>query len=88
MRRKKIILPVILSVFVLSLVFPLRAENGDKNFSGTFFFGYRQVSTTGASTKYMEDINLDDGLRLFNFSMHFTPGEQLKKVFDRIDLNG
>ena len=86
MRRKKILLPVILSVFVISLIFSLHAENEDKTFFGNFKFGYRIVDTSGADFKYKEDINLDDGVRLFNFSLHYTPSEKFKKLLLRPPL--
>ena len=87
--RRKILLSVILSVFVLSLTFQLQSQEKENNktFSGKFRFGYRAVDTSGADTKYKEDINLSDGARLFNFSLHFTPDGKLKKLIDRIDLN-
>lgn len=87
--RKKILLPIILSAFVFSLTFSLHAQEKEntKTFSGKFSFGYRVVDTSGALTKYKEDINLEDGARLFNFNLHFTPDGNLKKIFDRIDLN-
>jgi hypothetical protein len=87
--RRKILLSFILSVFVLSLTFPLPAQEKEDNktFYGKFSFGYRVVDTSGADTKYKEDINLDDGARLFNFSLHFIPDGNLKKLLDRIDLN-
>lgn len=78
-----------MSVFVLSLTFSLHAQEKDENkvFSGKFSFGYRLVDTSGAKTKYKEDINLDEGARLFNLSLHFTPDGNLKKLLDRLDLN-
>lgn len=87
MRRKKILLQVTLFVFVFSLAFSLLAEDKDKTFYGNFRVGYRMTDTSGANSKYREDINLDPGLRLFDFSLHFTPEETLKKLFDRIDIN-
>ena len=87
MRRKNILLPVILSVFVISQKFSLHAENKNKTFYGNFKFGYRIVDTSGANFKYKEDINLDNGVRLFNFSLHYTPEEKFKKLFDRLDIN-
>jgi len=87
MRRKNILLPVILSVFVISQKFSLHAENKNKTFYGNFKFGYRIVDTSGADFKYKEDINLDNGVRLFNFSLHYTPEEKFKKLFDRLDIN-
>jgi len=84
MRIKKIIVPVLI-IFVFSLAVSLRADEG-KDLKGQFMFGYRSVSTSGALTKYKEDINLDDGMRLFNLSLHYTPSGALKKLVDRIDL--
>ncbi|UCC41554.1 MAG: hypothetical protein JSV96_09125 [Candidatus Aminicenantes bacterium] len=87
--RRKILLSVILSVFVLSLTFSLPAQEKEDNktFSGKLRFGYRVVDTSGADSKYKEDINLDKGARLFNFSLNFTPDGKLKNVLDRLDLN-
>jgi len=87
MRRKKIYLPVILFFFAFSLSLSLQAEDNDKTFYGNLMFGYRIVDTSGADFKYKEDINLGDGARLFNFSLHFVPAEKLAKFFDRIDMN-
>ena len=87
MRRKKIYLPFILFFFAFSLSLFLQAEDNDKTFYGNFMFGYRIVDTSGADFKYKEDINLGEGARLFNFSLHYVPVEELAKVFDRIDLN-
>lgn len=87
MRRSKISLTVISLVFVFSLAFSLQAQDDAGKFSGKFMLGYRFVDTDGSINKYKEDINLEDGARLFNFSLSYTPGESLKKMFDRIDLN-
>lgn len=78
-----------MSIFVFSVAFSLHAEDKDETFYGNFMFGYRMVDTSGrgADFKYKEDINLDDGVRLFNFSLHFVPNEKLKKFFNRIDIN-
>jgi len=84
---KNILFLLILLVFIFSMPVSLKAENGDETFYGTFMFGYRTVDTSGADFKYKEDINLDDGLRLFNFSLHYTPEQGLKKLLDRIDIN-
>jgi hypothetical protein len=87
MRRTKTLLPVILLAFILSLTHFLQAQDKDETFYGNFMFGYRFVDTSGAETKYKEDINLDYGLRLFNFDLHYMPDGNLKKLFDRIDIN-
>jgi len=85
--RRKIILPFLLVGFVFSFTFSLQAEEKNKTIYGKFLFGYRFVETSGADFKYKEDINLDDGVRLFNFSLRFTPNDQLRKLFDTLDLN-
>jgi len=87
MQKKKILLPGLLLVFVCSLAFSLHAQDSEENFKGSFRIGYRMVDTSGADYKYQEDINLDTGLRLFNFSLHYTPTVKFKNLFDRIDLN-
>ncbi len=87
MQRKKIIIPSLLLFFVCSLAFSLYAQDSEETFKGNFRVGYRMVDTSGADFKYQEDINLDTGLRLFDFSLHYTPTEKFKNLFDRIDLS-
>ncbi len=89
MRRKFLLTVIILSAFVLSLTFSLQAQEKEnsKTFSCKLSFGYRFVDTSGALSKYKEDINLDDGARLFNFNLTYTPEGKLKTLLDRIDLN-
>jgi len=86
MRSKKIILPVLLAAFIFTLAFSLQAQDENKKFTGSFQFGYRMVDTEGALSKYKEDINLEDGARLFNFNLHYSPGEKLQNLFDSLDL--
>lgn len=87
MRRKNILLPVILIGFVFSLTYCLHAGDNDETFYGNFMFGYRFVDTSGADFKYKEDINLDNGVRLFDFNLSYKPSDKLKKLFDRLDIN-
>jgi hypothetical protein len=87
MRRTKIVLPVLLLGFVLSLTFSLSAQEGAKTFTGDLKFGYRFVDTSGAYTKYKEDINLTEGAYLHTFSLSYAPEEALKKFFDRLDIS-
>lgn len=87
MRRKKILTPSLLLVFVCSLAFSLHAQDNEENFKGNLRIGYRMVDTSGADYKYQEDINLDTGLRLFDLSLHYMPTVKFKNLFDRIDLN-
>jgi len=53
------------------MAFSLHAQDREETFNGNFRIGYRMVDTSGANFKYKEDINLDTGLRLFNFSLHY-----------------
>ena len=87
MGYKKILLSITLALFVLSAAFSLQAEDTSKNLHGKLLFGYRFVDTTGTVERYKQDINLDEGLRLFNFNLQITPNETFKNLFDRIDIN-
>jgi hypothetical protein len=90
MKRNKLFITAALAVFLTGLLTGfLRAEADNKDddqFSGSFMVGYRMVDTSGTETKYMEDINLEKGPRLFEFKLHFAPQGDLKKLFDRMDL--
>lgn len=85
MRQTKIFLTVLV-LCAFALVSSVQAGQ-DKTVYGDFLFGYRMVDTSGTLEKYKEDFNLDDGLRLFNFSLRISPNGDLQKLFDRLDLN-
>ena len=87
MPHKKIILLFTLIVFVFSTAISLRAEEEKKNLYGKLMFGYRFVDTSGAVERYKQDINLDEGLRIFNFNLQITPNATFQNLFDRIDIN-
>lgn len=87
MGNKKTLLAITLVSFVLSSAFSLQAEDTSKNLQGKLLFGYRFVDTSGTLERYKQDINLDEGLRLFNFNLQITPNETFKGLFDRIDIN-
>lgn len=95
MNIKKIIYLSIVTLLVLSLAgfAPSLYAGDDKEkkkddeFFGSFLFGYRMVDTEGMETKYKEDINLDQGARLFNFNLHYVPTGSQKKIVDRIDVS-
>jgi hypothetical protein len=87
MRKKRIFLALILTAFALSTALAVQAQEQSKNLYGKFMFGYRFVDKSGTVERYKQDINLDDGLRLFNFSLQITPNETFKNLFDRIDIN-
>lgn len=43
------------------------------NFTGAFRIGYRSVDVGGAESKYREDLDYDDGARLFAFRFELKP---------------
>ena len=74
-------------LFILSMTVVLFAEKDETELHGDFLFGYRMVNLKGTDFKYKEDINLDDGFRLFNFNLSYTPTGKLNSLFDRLDIN-
>jgi|GEM_PF-945919 len=77
----------------LTLVAPpalAQSGAGEGNVSGGFHIGYRSVDVSGDSNKYQEDVNLEDGPRLFDFSLHYVPAagndNALDGLVDRVDL--
>ncbi len=62
------------------------ADKAEDEFYGKFIVGYRFVDISGVEEKYKEDINLGDGLRLFNFKIHFAPVGKLNKYFDYMNV--
>lgn len=84
---KRIFLTAALIVFAFSLAFSFQEEDRTKNLNGNLLFGYRFVDTGGTVEGYKQDINLEDGLRLFNFSLRILPNETFRNLFDRIDLD-
>jgi hypothetical protein len=84
MKLKYIIASFILTALVSFIVSPSFSQQEDE-FYGDFLFGYRYVDTTGTLSKYKEDFNLFNGVRLFNFNLHYQPQKGLK-IFDRLDI--
>ena len=63
------------------------AEDTEPNaFTGTFRLGLRSVDVGGAERKYREDLNLDDGPRLFDLSFVYAPTGEEQRLVDRVDL--
>ena len=66
---------------------PSFAQTGsDSPLTGSVSLGVRNVEVGGAVTKYREDVNLDDGVRLFDFSLRYAPPRDTESIVDRIDL--
>jgi len=76
-----------LTVFVFSAALSLQAEDEPKNLYGKLLFGYRFIDTSGTVERYKQDINLDEGLRIFNFNLQISPNETFKNLVDRININ-
>lgn len=62
------------------------ADTSAGSFTGDFRVGYRLVDSGGSFTKFREDLNLEDGPRLFSLSFDFEAPEALRGV-DRVQLD-
>ena len=60
------------------------AQSGD-TVDGSFLIGFRSVDVNGADHKYREDIDLEDGPRLFELRLRYQPLN--RKNVDRVILN-
>lgn len=60
---------------------------GESSLTGSFLVGYRSVDVSGTTTKFAEDLNYDDGPRLFRLEFDFVPDENLRSAVDRIRLD-
>lgn len=63
---------------------PASAQSGEA-LEGSFLVGFRSVDVNGAERKYREDIDLEDGPRLFEVRLRFQP--ENSKAVDRVFLN-
>ncbi|MGD8339202.1 MAG: hypothetical protein PVH89_00390 [Gammaproteobacteria bacterium] len=61
------------------------AQTGTSALSGRATLGVRSVDVDGSLDKYREDINLDDGVRLFDFSFSYAPEDD--GTVDRVDVD-
>lgn len=92
-RRTRTLVPALLAAsLVAALVAPPIAAQGSSDagsdFSGGFRLGYRLVDVDGAERKYREDIDLEEGPRLFGLDLHYVPREgPLVGRIDRFDLD-
>ena len=53
------------------LAAPLFAQQGASPLSGNVALGFRNVETTGAHSKYRQDVNLDDGVRILDVAVGY-----------------
>ena len=59
----------------------------DWTFYGGFQVGFRAVDVEGSESKYRQHLNLEDGPRLFNLNFELTPSEEMRSLFDRVELD-
>jgi hypothetical protein len=59
----------------------------DGEFTGQIITGFRLVDVGGANRKFMEDINLEDGPRLFDLQFEFVPDEGIRSAVDRVKVD-
>lgn len=79
---------LLLAALVTLAPTPAVAQTGeDTGFSGDILIGYRSVDVSGADRKFKEDINLDDGPRLFDLTFRFFPQEGQNQFADRVELD-
>ncbi|MDA8019001.1 MAG: hypothetical protein MPN21_16290, partial [Thermoanaerobaculia bacterium] len=59
----------------------------DNQLEGMFRLGYRFVDVSGTETKYKEDINLDEGVRVFEVQLDWSAPVGQSAAADRISLD-
>jgi hypothetical protein len=78
-----------ITLAVCALLLPLAAPavaQDDGSFTGQFQVGVRSVDVSGRHEKFAEDINLDDGPRLFNLQLDYVPADALRTAVDKVEL--
>lgn len=94
-RRTRTFMPALLAALLLAVLVapPIAAQtdtgsDAGSDFAGGFRLGYRLVDIDGAERKYREDIDLEEGPRLFGLDLHYVPREgPLVGRIDRFDLD-
>lgn len=77
---------LLLTVSLLTMSFG-HAQQAESPITGSVSFGARSVDVDGASSKFREDVNLDDGVRLFDVALSYAPGAGESGVVDRVELD-
>jgi hypothetical protein len=77
------------TLLLAAAALPVAAQSADvEPLTGGFHLGYRSVSVDGDEGKYLEDVTLEDGPRLFDLALHLVPDEgALAEWVDRVDLD-
>ena len=87
MKRVSPLASAIVSAMSLGSLPCLAQSANDSPLTGSVSLGVRSVEVGGAVTKYREDVNLDDGVRLFDLTLRYAPPRDADSIVDRIDLN-
>jgi hypothetical protein len=87
MRKRRQYVAATVSALLLLLVPAIGAAEDTASFDGEFRIGYRSVDVGGTETKYKEDLNLEDGPRLFELRFDLVPSEGLRQYADRVQLD-
>ncbi len=64
----------------------LAQQSSPPALTGSVSVGVRNVDVDGADTKFREDVNLADGVRLFDANLHYQPASRGSGI-DRLDLD-
>ena len=84
-----VVAPTTLPAFGQQTAAPAPAQpsaNGGAALTGSASLGVRSVDLAGTEAKYREDVNLDDGVRLFGVHLSYAPRVGEAPV-DRLDLD-
>ena len=77
----------ILALVALLLPAPNGWAADDSELKATFLFGYRFAEWSGSENKYREDINLDNGPRLFRFQLSYSPAGDRRRLLDEATIS-
>lgn len=78
----------LLGVVLACMTAPAFAQSAsDGVFTGSAAIGVRDVDLSGTETKFKEDLNLDDGVRLFGVNLRYEPAAMTDARVDRFELD-
>lgn len=65
----------------------LGQESQPQALQGRVSLGIRSVDVGGADNKFREDVNLDDGARIFDLAVTYVPPAGSQELIDRLELS-
>jgi hypothetical protein len=84
--RQHVQYTILAAVLVSTSAPTLAQQSSSPALTGSVSAGVRSVDVGGAAAKFREDINLDDGVRVFDANLHYQPAERGSGI-DRLDLD-